>query len=74
MHAIGMRTRGASTAAPHRNFSLARRSFARGVDVLTVEIEHIDAGALEDVVQNLNVDVEPTPGTLRLIQAGLSHL
>ena len=33
-----------------------------------MEIEHIDAGALESVKEELNIDVEPTPGTLRLIQ------
>ena len=44
------------------------REFARGVDLLTVEIEHIDADALVAVQQELGVDVEPTPGTLRLIQ------
>ncbi len=35
-----------------------------------MEIEHIDAKALEDVMQDLSIDVEPTPATLRLIQAG----
>lgn len=44
------------------------RSFAQGVGVLTVEIEHIDASALENVMRDLGVDVEPTPATLRLIQ------
>jgi len=44
------------------------RSFAQGVDVLTVEIEHIDASALEEVMQEFGIDVEPTPATLRLIQ------
>ena len=33
-----------------------------------MEIEHIDAKALEDVMQELSIDVEPTPATLRLIQ------
>jgi len=47
----------------------ACRRFAAGVDVLTVEIEHIDAGALEAVRAELGVAVEPTPGTLRVIQA-----
>ena len=40
------------------------------MDVLTVEIEHIDADALVAVQRELGVDVEPTPGTLRLIQVG----
>ena len=73
MHVTGMPTRAAEQLPlDRRKFALVRRSFAQGVDVLTVEIEHIDASALEDVAQNLSVDVEPTPGTLRLIQVGLA--
>ena len=41
---------------------------ASGVDILTVEIEHVDADALEKVAAASGVDVEPTPATLRLIQ------
>lgn len=41
---------------------------SQGVDVLTMEIEHIDADALEEAARNNNLDVEPTPGTIRLIQ------
>ena len=41
---------------------------ASGVDILTVEIEHVDADALERVARASGVDVEPTPSTLRLIQ------
>ena len=36
--------------------------------MLTVEIEHIDADALEAVQAELGVDVEPLPATLRVIQ------
>ena len=36
--------------------------------MLTVEIEHIDADALDSVAAELGLDVEPTPSTLRLIQ------
>lgn len=42
--------------------------FAAGCDVLTVEIEHIDADALEAAAKASGVDVEPTPGTVRTIQ------
>jgi phosphoribosylaminoimidazole carboxylase len=42
--------------------------FAAGCDVLTVEIEHIDADALEAVSRQLGIDVEPTPSTVRTIQ------
>ena len=44
------------------------RQFAGGVDVLTVEIEHIDADALDAVQAELGVAVEPLPATLRIIQ------
>ncbi len=37
--------------------------------MLTVEIEHIDADALEAVQAELGVDVQPLPATLRIIQA-----
>jgi phosphoribosylaminoimidazole carboxylase len=43
-------------------------AFATGCDVLTVEIEHIDADALEAVGKRSGVDVEPTPATVRIIQ------
>ena len=46
---------------------------ASGVDILTVEIEHVDANALERVARASGVDVEPTPSTLRLIQDKLEQ-
>ncbi|KAK9811859.1 hypothetical protein WJX72_011292 [[Myrmecia] bisecta] len=46
----------------------AVRRFADEVDIMTVEIEHIDAHALETVARECDVDVEPTPRTLRIIQ------
>jgi hypothetical protein len=42
--------------------------------MLTVEIEHIDAGALESVKEELSIDVEPTPATLRLIQVAFPNM
>ena len=42
------------------------------VDVLTVEIEHIDVDALESAASQFKLDVEPTPHTLRLIQVNQS--
>ena len=42
------------------------------VDVLTVEIEHVDVDALESAAAQFNLDVEPTPHTLRLIQVCLT--
>lgn len=46
----------------------AIREFARDVDVLTIEIEHINADALEQAARELNIDAEPTPTTVRVIQ------
>ena len=39
-----------------------------------MEIEHIDAGALESVKEEFNIDVEPTPATLRLIQVTFPNM
>jgi phosphoribosylaminoimidazole carboxylase len=41
---------------------------ARKVDVLTVEIEHVDVGALEKVQQIRNIPIYPKPFTIRTIQ------
>lgn len=38
------------------------------IDVLTVEIEHINVDALEEVQRELGTDIQPTPSTLRIIQ------
>ena len=46
----------------------AQHVSASQVDVLTVEIEHVDVDALESAAAQFNLDVEPTPHTLRLIQ------
>lgn len=53
-----------------RRVCTGARQFAAGVDVLTVEIEHIDADALDAVQAELGVAVEPLPATLRIIQVG----
>jgi phosphoribosylaminoimidazole carboxylase len=47
---------------------LCTRDFVKGEDVLTVEIEHVDAAAMQAVQDASGVDVEPTPHTLALIQ------
>ena len=41
--------------------------FAKGVDILTVEIEHVDTAALE-AVEASGVEVQPSPETIRVIQ------
>lgn len=46
----------------------AIRTLASQVDVLTVEIEHINVDALEDVQRETGVEVHPSPETLRIIQ------
>eukprot|EP00878_Enallax_costatus_P028031 GHUV01030232.1.p1 GENE.GHUV01030232.1~~GHUV01030232.1.p1 ORF type:complete len:190 (+),score=64.10 GHUV01030232.1:191-760(+) len=52
----------------HFRDAAAIGAFAAGCDVLTVEIEHIDADAMEEAARSSGVDVEPTPSTLRTIQ------
>ncbi|KAF9653142.1 Phosphoribosylaminoimidazole carboxylase [Thelephora ganbajun] len=41
---------------------------AKKVDILTVEIEHVDADVLDEVAQARKVQVHPSPSTIRLIQ------
>ncbi|KAJ7200978.1 phosphoribosylaminoimidazole carboxylase [Mycena rebaudengoi] len=45
------------------------RELATKVDVLTVEIEHVDADALAE----LNCEIHPSPGTIKLIQDKLKQ-
>lgn len=54
----------------HFRDAQAITEFAAGCDVLTVEIEHINADAMESAGKASGVDVEPTPSTLRIIQVG----
>jgi phosphoribosylaminoimidazole carboxylase len=56
-HVVGSFTDPAAVAA-----------FAAGVDVLTVEIEHVDADAMEAAAAAAGVEVQPPPATLRIIQ------
>jgi phosphoribosylaminoimidazole carboxylase len=44
------------------------RALAQACDVLTVEIEHVNADVLAAVVDEGLCDVQPSPGTIRLIQ------
>lgn len=41
---------------------------AEKVDILTVEIEHVDVDVLDKVAQTQKVQVHPSPSTIRLIQ------
>jgi len=41
---------------------------AKGVDVLTVEIEHVDVDALEKVARDAGIEVHPSPAVIRTIQ------
>lgn len=53
---------GAFTSAEHI------RQLAKDADVLTVEIEHVDARVLEEVEREGTCRVQPAPATVRLIQ------
>ncbi|KZT20561.1 Phosphoribosylaminoimidazole carboxylase [Neolentinus lepideus HHB14362 ss-1] len=44
------------------------RELAERVDVLTVEIEHVNADVLEEVQRSRSVQVHPAPSTIRIIQ------
>ncbi|TFY73594.1 hypothetical protein EWM64_g10417, partial [Hericium alpestre] len=44
------------------------RELASKVDVLTVEIEHVNVDVLEEVQNSGNVQVHPSPSTIRVIQ------
>ncbi|KAH8107860.1 Phosphoribosylaminoimidazole carboxylase [Cristinia sonorae] len=44
------------------------RELAAKVDVLTVEIEHVEANVLEEVQSSLPLGVHPNPSTIRVIQ------
>lgn len=48
----------------------AVREFAKGCGALTVEIEHVDVETLEALARE-NVDIEPKPFTIRIIQVRL---
>lgn len=41
---------------------------AKASDVITAEIEHVDASALEKIEKDGRVSVQPSPATIRLIQ------
>jgi len=41
---------------------------AEKVDILTVEIEHIDVDVLDKIAQTRKVQIHPSPSTIRLIQ------
>jgi phosphoribosylaminoimidazole carboxylase len=44
------------------------RALAERVDILTVEIEHVDADVLDAIAKEGRVEVHPAPSTIRLIQ------
>lgn len=44
------------------------RELASRVDVLTVEIEHVDADALQEVQATTNIEIHPSPSTIKTIQ------
>lgn len=44
------------------------RELAQKVDILTVEIEHVDVAVLEDIAKTSEVEIHPSPSTIRIIQ------
>lgn len=44
------------------------RELASKVDILTVEIEHVNVDVLEEVQRTSKVEVHPSPSTIRIIQ------
>ncbi|GJJ07816.1 hypothetical protein Clacol_002021 [Clathrus columnatus] len=44
------------------------RQLAAQVDILTVEIEHVNVSVLEDVQKETGIEVHPSPRTIRIIQ------
>ncbi|KAG9099159.1 phosphoribosylaminoimidazole carboxylase ade2 [Ceratobasidium sp. 370] len=44
------------------------RELASKVDILTVEIEHVNVAILEEIEKEGKVSVQPTPATIRIIQ------
>ena len=60
-------------SSPHHidgSFSDAEhiRQLAAKANVLTVEIEHVDASVLEEVESSHNIPVHPSPSTIKIIQ------
>lgn len=47
---------------------LAIKQLARQVDVLTVEIEHVNVDVLDEVQKETGIEVHPSPQTIRIIQ------
>ena len=47
----------------------AIEALAAQCDVLTVEIEHVDVDALEAVANKMNIEVQPSPFTLRYVHS-----
>lgn len=44
------------------------RELAAKVDILTVEIEHVDADALQEIQKSTSVEIHPNPSTIKIIQ------
>lgn len=44
------------------------RELASKVDILTVEIEHVDADALQEIQESTKVEIHPSPSTIKIIQ------
>lgn len=49
------------------------KELAAKVDILTVEIEHVNVDILDEVQRSMNVEVHPSPNTIRIIQDKLTQ-
>ncbi|CAG8515871.1 1318_t:CDS:2 [Ambispora leptoticha] len=44
------------------------KELAKSVDILTIEIEHVNANALEEIKKETNIAIHPSPTSISLIQ------
>ncbi|KAK9470551.1 AIR carboxylase-domain-containing protein [Dipodascopsis tothii] len=72
LDAAGAPAKQINASAGHVDGSFTDRAaivqLAERCDVLTVEIEHVDAGILAEVAASHGVEVHPAPATIKLIQ------
>ncbi len=50
------------------------RDLQNQISILTTEIEHINADAVEAAAESNGLEMEPTPHTIRIIQVSCSHV
>jgi phosphoribosylaminoimidazole carboxylase len=70
---VAARTTGASHVDGSFVDPVKIRELASKVDILTIEIEHVDAAVLDEIQKTQNVEVHPSPSTIRTIQHKFSQ-